>query len=83
MQKLRDMNVSPGSIMDPMKHDALPEGAKSIIHDMIGKNLDWIFLAMVVIAVVQVCVSLMMAKTNDKAEPGEVHAIEALDALAG
>jgi MFS family permease len=64
MQQLHAMGVSPAAIMDPHKREALPSDARPIIHDMIGSGLTWVFLAMAVIAVVQVGVACMMATSE-------------------
>jgi MFS family permease len=77
MQKLRDMGVSPTTIMDPRKRATLPEGARPIIFEMIGSGLTWVFLAMAIVAIIQVGVSFLMASSEEHPTTDETSALEA------
>jgi MFS family permease len=80
MQQLREMGISPASIMDPDMRDHLSDAAKPIIFDMIGSGLTWVFLAMAIVAVIQVAVGCLMA--SDDEHPATSVEISALEANA-
>jgi MFS family permease len=65
MQQLRNMGVSPTTIMDPHKRATLPDQARPIIFEMIGSGLTWVFLAMAVIALLQIGASFLMATAEE------------------
>jgi hypothetical protein len=81
MQQLRAMGVSPTTIMDPHKRATLPNQARPIIFEMIGSGLTWVFLAMAVAALLQICVGFFMASSEEhpataaETNPLETHAI--------
>jgi hypothetical protein len=78
MQELRKMGVSPATIMDPRSRESIPAAAKPIIHTMIDSGLTWVFLAMAVIAALQIVVSWLMASDDDHPAATEVEPFEAL-----
>ena len=78
MQLLRELKVSPASIMDPHRHGDIPETAKPIIHEMFSSGLTWVFLAMAGFAICQLAVSYFMATADDFPAAGEADPLEAL-----
>ena len=78
MQQLREMGVSPATIMDPHKSAALPPDARPIIVNMIDSGLTWVFVAMALLAVVQIVVSFFMATADECPAAAEVEPFEAL-----
>ncbi len=78
MQELRTMGVSPATIMDPHARALIPAAARPIIHTMIDSGLTWVFLAMAVIAGLQIVVSSLMASSDDHPAATEVEPFEAL-----
>jgi hypothetical protein len=78
MQQLRQMGISPASIMDKQKRAELDPAAQPIIFQMIGSSLTWVFLAMAIVAVGQVCVSFLMASDDEHpATSAEISQLEA------
>jgi len=78
MQQLRQMGISPASLMDKQKRAQLPPTVQPIISQMIGSGLTWVFLAMAIVAVVQVGVSFLMAGDDEHpATTAETNALEA------
>jgi MFS family permease len=66
MEKLRKVGVSPASIMDPHTQTELSASTKAIIRDMIDSGLTWVFVAMAVLAALQVLVTLLMPPSRGK-----------------
>jgi MFS family permease len=81
MQQLRQMGISPASLMDQQQRAKMPDTVKPIISQMIGSGLTWVFLAMAIVAIVQVAVSFLMASddqhpaTRDEISQMEAHAL--------
>ncbi len=78
MQELRKMGVSPATVMDPHAREKIPPLARPIIHDMIDSGLTWVFLAMAIIAALQIVASLLFAHDDDHPAASEVESFEAL-----
>ena len=78
MQQLRQMGVSPATIMDPHKRGDLPADARPIIFTMIDSGLTWVFAAMDLFALLQIGMSWFMATADDHPVAGEADPMEVL-----
>jgi hypothetical protein len=78
MEQLRQMGVSPATIMDPHQRDSLPAAAKPIVFNMIGSGLTWVFAAMAFFAILQIGISLLMPKAEDHVTAAQTDLMEAL-----
>lgn len=64
MAEFRRLNVSPDQLLDPhVSRDLSPQVMASIRH-MISGGLLWVFLAMLLVAIVQAACSLLMPRTK-------------------
>jgi MFS family permease len=66
MRELRAMGIAPASIMDPHTQTELPKESQAIIRAMIDSGLTWVFVAMAVLAAIQVLVTLLMPPSRGK-----------------
>jgi MFS family permease len=78
MSQLRAMGVNPGTVLDPHTRSQLPAEVVEITSSMIEHGLTWVFAGMLFCAVLQLLVTLGMAKNESSATVTEVEAIEAL-----
>ncbi|MCC7084710.1 MAG: MFS transporter [Pirellulales bacterium] len=77
MEQLRSLGVSPASIMDPHTRSTLPSESLAIVRTMIDSGLTWVFVAMALLAMIQVLVTLLMPRSHGKAMV-EVDPLEAM-----
>jgi MFS family permease len=80
IQQLRAMGVSPASFMDPAKRKDLPADAQTILPEMFGHGLTWVFVAMAVFAALQIVIAWLLPPFE---RPSPDEKTDAFEAFAG
>jgi MFS family permease len=80
LPRMKDLGVTPRALLDPMLREGLPPATLRTIGAMISGGLLWVFVAILVFAVLGLAVSLLMPR---KKANHAVTRTEALEALAG
>ena len=80
IQQLRAMGVSPASFMDPAKRKDLPADAQTILPEMFGHGLTWVFVAMAVFAALQIVIAWLLPPFE---RPSPEEKTDAFETFAG
>jgi MFS family permease len=80
LARLHALGVNPADLMDPSKRDRLPPAVLHSASGMIAGGLTWVFAAMLLVAAMQLLVTLFMP---GKKASHAVSRAEAIEALAG
>jgi hypothetical protein len=78
--QLRSAGVTPGKLLDPHSAAQIPPAMVAQAQGVIARGLTWAFLAMLVIAAVQLVVAFMMPPKSADHVPKGSEGIEALGA---
>jgi MFS family permease len=60
MEQLKAIGVSPSAVLDPQAHSSIPAAVLQSSRHAIAGGLIWVFVAMLVVAVLQLAVSALM-----------------------